>query len=125
MVKIGKTEMTPDTLMAYIIFVIGMMCFIGLGCFAYIQSVSLKKNGVYTNAVIFDIGPGAKGRVFAGYEFKVNGKPYRGYVRYSPRRDTTVYIGDSCRIKYDTINPKNNELDKYYRRKKRNTIETK
>ena len=118
MVKIGKTEMTPDNWVVIILFALVIIFTIWVTSFLYIRSVSLKKNGVYTNAVIFEIESGAKGRVFAGYEFKVNGKPYRGYVRYSPRRDTTVYIGDSCRIKYDTINPKNNELDKYYRRKK-------
>ena len=116
--KIGKTEMTPDNWVVIILFVIGMMCFMGLGCFIYKRHVSLKKNGIYTNAVIFKIESSTKGRIVARYEFKVNGKTYHGFTRYYPRRDTTVYIGDSCRIKYDTINPKNNELDKYYRRKK-------
>lgn len=64
---------------------------------------SLRKNKVYTTAIITDETFMVKGRNYYVYKFKVSGKEYEGHDIFY--RNSTILPGDSVRIVYDNTNP--------------------
>lgn len=64
---------------------------------------SLRKNKVYTTAIITGETFMIKGRNYYVYKFKVSGKEYEGDDIYY--RNITISAGDSVRIVYDNTNP--------------------
>ncbi|WP_349854679.1 DUF3592 domain-containing protein [Bacteroides cellulosilyticus] len=64
---------------------------------------SLRKNKVYTTAIITDETFMIKGRNYYVYKFKVGGKEYEGHSIFY--RNSPISAGDSVRIVYDKTNP--------------------
>ena len=64
---------------------------------------SLRKNKVYTTAIITNETFMVKGRNYYVYKFKVSGKEYEGHDIFY--RNSTILPGDSVRIVYDNTNP--------------------
>lgn len=83
---------------------------IALPIWGHLRKKSLEKNRVYTRGVIIGEIKGAKGSVYVGYKFWVNGVEFQGSV--VPSLCKGCLVGDTVIIKYDFVNPDNNGLVK-------------
>lgn len=78
----------------------------------FIQNRALRANSLYTKGIINGTSFGSKGSKYLDYTFMVGEKQFNGSVPISFCKDciNCCEAGDTVIVKYDSINPDNNDL---------------
>ena len=94
-----KKEEKPILLIAAILIAVVVYFFIE----HYKTVKSLERNVEHTNAVIYDLSIGTRGRYYLKYYYLVDGIKYHGNGKWYPKSDT-LSVKDTIVIIYDRTN---------------------